>query len=334
MSSIEQQLMRDIAAVTEGVVVTDSDLREARNDIGELIDSRRRRDRRRTVAAVAAAVVLVAGGVTAFLTLGDDDGGAPRPAGRPTPAVDPDADWLTGAVPTDALIQGVWRLDNGGLTLQFQPDGTARIDGHGTLFSHPDTVGTYTISDDRITVNVTDDGNPECVGTQFAMRASIVAPGTMNFVQADSGPGGCALLPAGFARGAWDQVLPTRNAQLAGFDNSGSHGWHPLSGKADLYGLFLAGGGGHLLEIDRDGSYYVAAGAITPIDQGHWSLRGSDLTLTSSAGSVGCSKGDTLVLRNVEEVNPGTNVFRGTVGKNTCGGAWTPAEWIMIPSSG
>ena len=48
MSSIEERFARDIAAVTQGVVVTESDLRDARNAVDERIDSKRQRDRRRT----------------------------------------------------------------------------------------------------------------------------------------------------------------------------------------------------------------------------------------------------------------------------------------------
>ena len=44
MSSIEERLARDIAAVTGGVVVTESDLRDARDAVDERIDSRRQRD--------------------------------------------------------------------------------------------------------------------------------------------------------------------------------------------------------------------------------------------------------------------------------------------------
>ena len=44
MSTIEERLARDIAAVTGGVVVTESDLRDARDAVDERIDSRRQRD--------------------------------------------------------------------------------------------------------------------------------------------------------------------------------------------------------------------------------------------------------------------------------------------------
>ena len=59
MSSIEERLARDIAAVTKGVVVTESDLRDARDAVDERIDSQRQRDRRRIVVAAAAAAVVI-----------------------------------------------------------------------------------------------------------------------------------------------------------------------------------------------------------------------------------------------------------------------------------
>ena len=58
MSSIEERLARDIAAVTGGVVVTESDLRDARDAVDERIESRRQRDRRTVLAAAAAAVLV------------------------------------------------------------------------------------------------------------------------------------------------------------------------------------------------------------------------------------------------------------------------------------
>ena len=86
MSSIEERLMRDIAAVTGGVVVTDSDLREASNAVHESIEGYRRRNHRRTVAvAAAAAVALVAAGVTTYLLMSDDSA-TTQPVG-PAPTI-------------------------------------------------------------------------------------------------------------------------------------------------------------------------------------------------------------------------------------------------------
>ena len=332
MSSIEERLVRDIAAVTGGVVVTDSDLREARKAVDERIDRTRRRSRRRAFAVAAAAVVvLAAAGVTAF-ELANDDDATVRPAG-PTPTVnDPYADFLTGAAPTVQLLSGVWRLDNGGVLVNFGANGTVQFDEQGTLFSHPVTTGTYTVDGGVITVTIAGNGQSGCAGKAFPVRASLPAAGTLRFGSTQGSLGSCSPWP--LAEGTWQQVLPTRNKSMAGLDNSKAPGWHPLSGKTALYGVFLAGGGGHLLEIDRDGSYYVAAEPGTPVDRGQWSLHGSTLTLTSSAGSTDCSRGDKLVLGAVEEVNPGTTVIRGTVEQNTCRAAWTPAEWIMIPHQG
>ncbi|HSV40309.1 MAG TPA: hypothetical protein VLI04_16225 [Nocardioidaceae bacterium] len=73
MSSIEERLQRDIAAVTRAVVVSDSDLRDARDSVEDRIDSRQRRNGRRTAMAVAAAVIIPIVGVVALQTLGGDD---------------------------------------------------------------------------------------------------------------------------------------------------------------------------------------------------------------------------------------------------------------------
>ena len=59
MSSIEERLQRDIAAVTQGVIVTEQHLREARSNLDDHIEIGRRRDRRRSLGLVAAAAVVV-----------------------------------------------------------------------------------------------------------------------------------------------------------------------------------------------------------------------------------------------------------------------------------
>ena len=330
MSGIEELLARDIAAVTGEVVVTDSDLQEAHSELIERINVSHRHRRIRVAAlAAAAAVVIVAGGITTF-ALRDDDAGTRPLAPAPT-ATDPYADFLTGSAPTPELLGGVWRLDNGGVLVKFGADGTVLFDRHGTLMSHPFAAGTYAIDGDAISVTITNADRHRCVGKTFTSRASITAPGLLRVATtSDTTADPCS--PMRFVRAQWEQALPTNNEDIKGLSNGDAPGWHPLSGRAELYGVFLARGGGHLLEIDRGGAYYVLADTGTTVDRGQWSLRGSDLTFTSGTGSAQCSKGDKLVLHSVEEVNPGTNIFRGTVAQNTCGGAWTPSEWILIPN--
>jgi hypothetical protein len=332
MSSIEERLARDIAEVTGGVVVTDSDLREARTAVNDRIESRRRRDRRRiVVAAAAATVVLAAVGVTAFELLDDDDNASVRPS-RPAPTDNGSkADSLPGPAPTRELLRGVWRLDNGGVLVNFFASGTVQFDQQGMLYSHPVLTGAYALDGEVISVTITDTEQSGCLGKTFALRTSLPKVGQLQFVTSPGPDVGCSPVPV--ADGSWEQALPTRNKYLAGLENSKDPSWHPLSGRAALKGVFLASGGGHLLELDPDGSYYVAAvSSDEPVDQGQWALHGSDLTLTSSDSSTECSKGDALTLNSLEEVNPGTTVFRGAVAQNTCHAAWTPTEWILIPN--
>jgi hypothetical protein len=334
-SSIEERLARDIAAVTGGVVVTESDLRDARDAVVERIDSQRQRNRRRSVIAVAAAAVLIfIVGVTAFLTLGGDRETAPPANPRPTTS-DPEAEFLTGSAPTSDLLQGVWRLDNGAVQMRFSAPNVVSLDTGGRLFHNPGVHGTYVITGDLITVSV--DGGPAgCGGQEFAMRASLpeppVGPGALRLVHTQPGEGNCA--PEQDERWVMEQVLPA-SPTLAGLVFSTDSGWQPLVVKSAMYGVWLAEGGGYVLEIDPGGSYYVADDSGEPVDRGQWSLRGgSDLTLTSSTDSARCSKGDRLVLGAVEQNDFGTRALRSTVGENTCGGAWAPAAWALIPHEG
>ena len=80
MSSIEERLIADIAAVTGGVVVTESDLRDAHESMHDRIESKRKQDRRRSlIGAAAAAVVAIAVGATVLQALDDDKAAPPTP---------------------------------------------------------------------------------------------------------------------------------------------------------------------------------------------------------------------------------------------------------------
>ena len=110
MSSIEERLARDIAAVTGGVVVTESDLKDAREAVDERIDSSQRRRRRLALGAAVAAVVVPIVAVTAVGVLGDPESATPvspvptDPVPTNPGAADPDTAeaFLTGSAPTPA----------------------------------------------------------------------------------------------------------------------------------------------------------------------------------------------------------------------------------------
>ena len=330
MSSIEERLVRDIEDVTKGVIVTEPELLEARSELDEHIESTRRRDRRRTVLVVAAAAVVIAGaGVIAVQSGGESE--PVEPAGQPTP--DSIADtydyWLTGGAPTAQLIDGLWRLDNGGMSLLFSEDGTVQIDEQGMVYSKPAAWGTYQI--DGVTINMTFDGGTSCEGTQQAMVASLMKDGTMRAVADDASGGNCTPFASG--QMAWEHVLPPARA-LTGLAFSHETGWQPLPTQFNLAGDWAAEGGGYVLEMTPNGDYFLLDESAEAIDEGEWSRQGPALVLTSSARSTNCDNGDRLVLGNVETVDAGTLVIRGTVGENTCGGSWTPKTWFLIPHVG
>ncbi len=340
MSSIEERLARDIAAVAGGVVVTESDLRDAHNAVDERIDSRRQRNRRRTVVAAAAAAVLIpAMAFASFQVLGSNDETAPPANPGPTDAVDPDAGFLTGSAPTPELLEGVWRVDNGTSTLLFRNDGTVLLDGRGKLYADS-VVGAYTIAGDLITIDV--EGGPSgCVAPQrLAMRAAQPEAGLLHVVHTEPMTGNC--LSDQDERWVLEQVLPT-NAGWAGIDWSEDE-FQSLATPADLHGDWVAQGGGHLLELTSDGTpsgadgvYYVAAASGEVVDDGQWTLDASrsQLRLVSSGTSQTCDEGDRLVLGELTLVDSHpSDAFRGTVELNACGGSWTPAAWSLIPHIG
>jgi hypothetical protein len=329
MSSVEERLTRDIAAVTRGVVESESDLRDAREADADRIDSRRQRDHRRTLAAVgAAAVVVPILGYAAFHSLGGEDRTAPPVSPAPT-NVNADDIFLTGFTPSPELVAGVWRVDNGTMLLRFTADGEVRFDDVGGLYSDPKAVGSYQISDDLITLKL-EGGAAGCAGQTLAVRASLPKSGAMRFVHVRPGTGGCETQQDSY----WvlEQVLPTNN-DLRGLTVPDQADWTPPADLTSLHGDWLAAGGGYVLELAPGGAYYVAEESGAVVDRGRWAFddSASRLDLVSAGSSPTCEQGDRVVLGGVEQADPNTLVMRGSPEQNTCGGAWATAAWILLP---
>ncbi len=335
MSSIESRLARDIAAVTGGVVVTESDLRDARDGVDKRVEVQRQRDRRRTVAVVAAAAVAVPVlGIAALQSLGGDDKTAP-PA-NPGPSVsDPDTLFLTGSAPTPELFDGVWRVDNGTLLVKFTEDGRFQADERGRLFSSPAFLGDYSIAGDVVTVTITG-GQPGCNGQQFAMRASFPAADFARIVHTQSATADCSPAPQD-ARWVLEGVLPP-NEFLADLSlderELNADGWKPPK-PAILHGVWMAEGSQQVLELDPDGSYFIADVSGDVVDHGDWSLvrSPSQLRLVSAGDSLTCDLGDRLVLSKLEYLHRDPYLMRNTVAQNTCGAPWTAQGWLRLPDA-
>ena len=330
MSNIEQQLTRDIEAMTKGVIVTEPELLEARSALDERIDGTRRRDRRRTVVAIAAAAVVVAGaGAIGYQALGEDSETAVAADPAPTTVEDPYAQWFIGASPTPQLIAGFWREDNGGISMLFDEDGSVHFDETGRVYSGPGAWGTYEINGDTIAMTLK--GGEKCKGTRFTMRASILKNGDMRALPDYGSRPNCT--PISSSQLTWQHVLPT-SPSFGSIPFSQETGWEPLTGKVPLNGDWAAEDGGWVIEMTPDGAYYVLNNSAEAVDQGGWSRQGGDLVLTSSAASTQCNTGDRFVLGNVQWVNPGTDVIKGTMEENSCNGTWTPKTWFLIPNNG
>ena len=343
MSSIEEQLARDIAAVTGGVVMTGSDLEEAREVLDLHIEHRQRRSRRLYAAAAAAALV-VAGGVTALALNGDEKAAGPvKPPDQMRPLLDQDVQYLTGAPLTADVLEGVWRVDNGEVALRFDANGRFWYDDGGALFSNggnQDVLGTYTVEDSLITLTTSRSAEADCIDAKARLNASVPGAGNVRLVLAYDDPVACS--PVGYGQQALEQVLPAMPdyASWAAKDSLSEKGWEPLRNPTDLRGLYFSGT--HLLELDQDftgpnrtarGRYSLIAGTGDVVDEGRWSAGAGELTLTSSAESASCSEGDELLLSDVLANDPGWQVFRGTVTKNTCGSPWPTGSWIHVPDS-
>jgi hypothetical protein len=194
VSTIEERLSRDIAAVTGGVVVTESDLREARETLDGRVEGRRQRNRRRGLVAVAAAAAVVVG-VATWQGLRSDDvrptPAEPLPAPSELPQLSAvDEAFVAGEVPTPELLEGVWRLDNpteSRMLLSFAPDGGFAFDDAGRLFEDPLVHGTYETADGVIRVAV-DGGQAQCAGESLLFRVAVNEGGGLNVLPVESTP--------------------------------------------------------------------------------------------------------------------------------------------------
>jgi hypothetical protein len=337
VSTFEERLSRDIAAVTGGITVTDQDMREARAAVDEGVRTKRRRDVRVAVAAAAAAAVVGAVGWQVLQGSGRDASPEPAPPGPSPTAAQTDTGrsavedaFLVGDPPTPEAIEGVWRLDNGQLVMAFGADGTVRMDKTGRTFSEqPAVVGMYSLDGDTITLEVTG-GTYDCAGQSIVMAGSVPGPGFLRLLQDEPGTDNCT--PEQNGQWVMEQLLPQTNTGLAGVGFGGAN-WPAPTGVQALVGdWFQQGGGEHLLEVLPEGQYLVLGGLGEVVDQGRWSTHDSltRVTFESGSDSATCSAGDRLVLASLGALDSSAMFLSGTVAQNDCAGVWAREKWIRL----
>ncbi|HET7735037.1 MAG TPA: hypothetical protein VFK52_03620 [Nocardioidaceae bacterium] len=309
--------------------MTEQDIHDAQLGFRETIEGPAPSPVRPALLVAAAAVLALIIGFAASQSLvGDESSTPPVSDGSDTPEL---AEYLSGSDPTHELLAGVWR--SGDLLVRFTTDGEIRVDNRGLLLTNPGVLGTYTIAGDLITVNGTA-GVAGCAGEQWAMRASLPAPGMLHTVATLSGVEACTSPPN--EQMTLQQVLPPNPELRAELEAAGqdSAAMTSLRGESQLYGDWVAQDGQYLLELSAGGGYFVAE-AGGAVDRGQWALNdaGSQLRLTSTSASPTCSEGDRLVLGGLGHLRTaGSTIFRGTTQRNTCGAPWTPLAWMLLPS--
>jgi hypothetical protein len=347
--SIEEQLRRDIAAVTGGVVVTDSDLREARDAVEDRVEETRRRNRLVAAGAAAAAIVIPLVGFAVFQVLDEDEVGPAEPAPAvPSPA---GADFLTGSDPTGEDVEGLWRVDNSTLLMLFNRDGTVQYDDAGTLYTSPTVAGTYVVEGDLITVTV-ESGPAECVGQVFVMQAALPGPGEMRVVHGEREVAGCAPAAPG-QRLVLEHVLPLEHEELSQLSAPGGR-LQPPERDTLLHGDWMTEGddvmvemndGGFVLELSPDGRYVFAStgdivedSAVAVVDSGTWSLSGDRLRFVSEGGPANphtgapvCAPGSRFDMESVGHADSdGLVVLRGTWADESCAAGWAPSTFFLL----
>jgi hypothetical protein len=333
VSTIEERLSRDIEAVTGGIVMTDSELRDARAAVEDRIEIKRERDRRRGVVVAVAAAAAVFVGVVGWQAFRSDDAtpspAKPVPTPTLTPLADADEAFLAGDTPTPELLRGVWRLDNpteSRMLVMFTADGGIRYDDTGRLFQDPLVHGTFDMAGDLITVQV-DGGSAQCEGTALALRAAVNEDGGLNVVPVDAAEG-CGRP----MRHQWvlEQQLPTSEGRALNAPRDIA--WDRLADREAVVGDWYVAGGGHLLELRADNTYSLLAGYGDVVDLGSWADDASStrLTLVSSSDSPRCREGDTAVLADLQQGFFGATALKGTVERDDCAAGFAKKAWLKL----
>jgi hypothetical protein len=327
VSTIEERLSRDIEAVTGGIVVTDSELRDARGAVEDRIEGGRQRDRRRGLVAAAAAAAVVVGVATWQGLSGDDASPSPAPAGPSIAPSDEDQAFLTGDAPTTENLPGVWRLDNSHWLFMFTSDGGFRYDETGRLSAHPRAYGTYAVDGDTISVDV-EGGSAACAGKAITLRAVVTPNGPLHVLPEGSDPSSCGA-PFG-AQWVLEPVLPA--GYYSELQTIPSGNWPPPAGYSDVQGTWYDPTGGYLVELRDDGTYSTITGTTELTDRGTWTADPSltRLSLVSGADSPTCREGDRFILDNLRVKDFGRLNLEGDLGRNDCDVAWNGEGWVDL----
>ncbi len=333
MSTIEERLSRDIEAVTEGIVVTESDLRDARAGVSERIENERQRNRRRGVTAAAAAAAVVVGVATWQGLSSDSRTPSPAPPG-PSPTAselsDSEEAFLQGGPVTAEGLPGVWRLDNGTTLFMFTPDGRFSFDDTGQLSVDPLVEGTYAVEGDTISVDV-EGGTSGCAGRAISLRAVVTAVGSLHVLPVGREPSGCQA-PSSY-RWILEPVLPA--GYFSEIKNGPGVNWASPAGYDAVQATWYDTQSGYLVELRDDGTFTTLTGIGEVADRGTWNVDPpvSRLTLVSGTGSPTCRAGDVFVLDNLRARKIGVLNLQGDLGRNDCNVPWQGTGWVRLSPS-
>jgi hypothetical protein len=328
VSTIEERLSRDIEAVTGGIVVTESDLRDARAEVNERIENGQQHSRRRGVVAAAAAAAVVVGVATWQGLSGDDPSPSPAPPGpSPSELTDAEQEFLTGEPVTAGVLPGVWRLDNGSTLFMFSSDGRFSLDDTGQLSADPLVDGTYEVENDAISVDI-EGGTAGCAGKAITLRAVVTEAGTLNVLPVGRGASGCE------APSSYQWVLEP--ALPAGFFSEIKNGpganWSPPLGYEAVQATWYDPQGGYLVELRDDGTFTTLAGMGEVADRGTWTVdpEVTRLSIVSGADSPTCREGDRFVLDNLRAREIGVLNLEGDLARNDCDVEWKGTAWVRL----
>jgi hypothetical protein len=332
----EQRVIEALQAITGGLTVTERDIIDAGTRLQHNLKAAPPR-RNRALLAVAAAVVLIVGIVSVQALTGDEKS-APSPAGERSPAetleaalqADPyalaDAEFTAGTRLTAQALAGLWLVRPNDAS-QFSDSAPLYVDGDGDwrigVPTAPLWHGTSTLAGDTWTRRLDERShcakNNSLVGAVQPSTAAIASDGSLR-VQLTGDDMSCTRLDY---REVWDRVAP--GSPVTDYLRSVSNKieWEATSDEA-WEGVYVAPGTGHMLVVDRDGSYRyydnLTAARLVGADEG-------DIDVDPAQGTVaGTCGGGTFTGRVEVGQTPGVvryvqplSAMRITTAENGCG---------------
>lgn len=334
-SQQERRVIEALQALTGGLTVTEQDILTANNRLKGSLEPSSPRRRLAMVAIVAAAAVVA--GMVIFQATDDDESSAPQVTNETTTATDDllaalDPDAYAGSTealaadpaPTLSDLAGVWVLRPYGdvtIPMQVTGNGSYRYGPSGPFAETTLTGHTW----------VRDTFGHDCPRTQT--YTSAIGPDGSLRLQVAPEDNTCTITDG---REVFDPVAPGTPVADYLLAVSDEVSWQPVGASEDLAGFYVAPATGHVLDVDKDGSYRfydsLSAAEPVPADQGELSTEPGALAGSCTGGTFSGPL-ETARFPEVEDFLAGTTALRLSADKDQCASSLAANDlWVRLVS--